>query len=49
MNFDAWQFILDTFGNTWAWLSKWSYHGVTFGIYIIGYVVLSILIDRIFN
>ena len=46
---DAFNFILTTINDTWVWLTSWQFHGVGFGVYIIGFVILSILITRIFN
>lgn len=41
--------VIDTIADTWTWLTSWNFHGVSFGAYIIGFVILSILITRIFN
>lgn len=46
---DAFNFVLTTLTDTWNWLVSWNFHGVSFGAYLIGFVVLSILITRIFN
>lgn len=46
---DCWDWTLATLTDTWTWLVKWSFHGVSFGVYIIGFVILGILIDRIFG
>lgn len=45
----AFDWVIDTIGDTWTWLTSWNFHGVSFGAYIIGFVILSILISRIFN
>lgn len=44
---NAWNFVLVTLSDTWDWLTSWSFHGVSFGFYIVGFIILSILIDRI--
>ena len=41
--------VLSYITSTWNWLTSWNYHGVGFGAYLIGFVVLSILIRRIFG
>lgn len=46
---EAFDFVLNTLTDTWTWLTSWNFHGVSFGAYIIGFVILSILITRIFN
>lgn len=44
---DAWSFVLSCISDSWNWLTSWQFHGVSFGFYIIGFIILSILIDRI--
>lgn len=41
--------VLTIISSTWTWLESWSYHGVSFGAYILGFIILSILINRIFG
>lgn len=43
----AWSFVLGCLSDTWSWLSSWSFHGVSFGFYLVGFIILSIMIDRI--
>lgn len=44
---DAWNFVLSIITQTWTWLSSWSFHQVPFSGYIIGFLILGILIERI--
>lgn len=46
---DAWNWVLSVISSVWTWLNSWNFHGVPFAGYIIGFVILGILIDRIFN
>lgn len=45
----AFNSVLTIITSTWTWLGSWSYHGVSFGAYILGFIILSILINRIFG
>ena len=46
---EAFNWVLSTITDTWTWLTSWQFHNVSFGAYLIGFVILSILITRIFN
>ena len=46
---NAFNFIYGVITYTWTWLTSWNFHGVSFGVYLIGFTILSILITRIFN
>lgn len=41
--------VLSWITSTWTWLTSWNYHGVSFGAYIVGFIILNILINRIFG
>lgn len=41
--------VLSYITDTWTWLGSWQYHGVSFAAYILGFIILSILIRRIFG
>lgn len=45
----AFQFVLDTLTDTWTWLASWNFHNVSFAFYIVGTIVISMLIRRIFG
>lgn len=44
---EAWTGVLGIISGCWTWLGSWNFHGVTFAAYLIGFTILSILIDRI--
>lgn len=46
---EAWNWVLSVLSSTWTWLASWQWHGVSFGAYLIGFAILSMLISRIFN
>ena len=46
---DAWNWALSVLTSCWNWLSSWQWHGVSFAYYLVGFVILDILISRIFN
>lgn len=46
---EAWNWVLSVLSSTWNWLASWQWHGVSFGAYLIGIAILSMLISRIFN
>lgn len=46
---NAIQFVLDTLSDTWTWLTSWNYGIVSFGFFIVGTIILSMLIRRIFG
>lgn len=45
---EAWNFVLSAISQTWQWLGSWTFHGVSFAAYLIGFTILAILIDNIF-
>ena len=46
---NALNFVLGTLTSTWTWLNSWNFQGVSFAVFLVGFVILDILIMRIFG
>lgn len=49
MSDTAFSWVLSIFTDAWAWLGTYNYHGVPLANYLIGFLILSIIVRRIFG